>query len=106
MLGTKPWENPEEKLNKKIRKIGRNAAYSIGGAIGIFLIATFYPKEEGSQKIVEIMKDFSLVMFVYAITLLAVIIFQKKRAPLVNMAMTWFIIPSWIVYLVLQHTGQ
>jgi len=80
----KPWDDPEEKLNKKIRKIGRNAAYGIGGSIGIFLIATLYPKEEGSEYIVKIMNDFALVMFVYAATLLAALIFQRKRSPLIN----------------------
>ena len=104
----KPWDDPEEKLNKKLRKIGRNAAYGIGGAIGIFLIATLYPKEEGAetQTMIEVMNDFSLVMFVYAAILLGGLIFQRKRAPLINMLMTWFIIPSWIVVLVLEHTGR
>jgi len=106
MLGTKPWDDPEEKLNKKIRKIGRNAAYGIGGAVGIFLIAALYPKEEGSENIVKIMNDFSLVLFVYAATLLLAIILKKKYAPIINMLMTWFIIPGWIVSLVMQHANH
>ncbi|MFK7839470.1 MAG: hypothetical protein AB8B83_03990 [Bdellovibrionales bacterium] len=106
MLGNKPWDDPEEKLNKKIRKIARNAAYSIGAAIGIFLIAAIYPKEDGSETISKVMNEFSTVMAVYAAILLGSIILKKKYAPIISTLMTWVIMPTWIGYLVLQYANS
>jgi len=102
----KPWDDPEEKLNKKLKKIGRNAAYAMGAAIGIFLIAALYPKEEGSEHIASIMGDFSLVLFVHGAVLLAALIFIRKRAPLIGGLMSWLITPGWIGYLIMQYSGS
>lgn len=102
----KPWDDPEEKFNKKLRKIGRNAAYAIGVSIGIFIIAVLYPKEEGSENIASIMADFSLVLFIHGGVLLVGLIFARKRALLIAALMLWLITPSWILYLVLQYSGS
>ena len=101
----KPWDDPEEKLNKKLRKIGRSAAYALGGAIGLFIIKAFFPKEEGQEKITDIMGDIVLVLFVYGAILLLALIFKKKRAPLVASLMTWLVIPSWLVYIFTNAQG-
>jgi len=100
----KPWDDPEEKLNKKLRKIGRNAAYAIGAAIGIFIISALYPKEEGSENIASIMGDFSLILFVHGAVLLAALVFIRKRASIIGGLMSWLITPSWIGYLIMQYS--
>lgn len=102
----KPWDDPEEKLNKKLRKIGRNAAYGIGGGIGLLLIKMFFPKEDGHEKITDIMGDLILMLFVYGAVLLLAIIFKKKLAPLIAMLMTWVIVPSWLAYLFMNASGN
>ena len=102
----KPWEDPEEKFNKKIRKIGRNAAYAFGGSTGLWLLAAFYPKEEGSEKITHIISNISLILFIYGTILIAAIITKKKLAPAIYLFVTWIIMPIWIGYLFMQASGK
>ena len=101
----KPWDDPEEKLNKKLRKIGRTAAYSIGGAIGLFLVKALFPKEEGHEKITGMMGDIVLVLIVYGAVLLLALILKKKLAPIIAMLMTWIIVPSWLTYLFMNASN-
>ncbi len=105
MVG-KPWDDPEEKLNKKLRKIGRTAAYAIGGAIGLGVIGAIFPKEDSLEKITDIMGDITLMLIVYGLILLASIIFKKKLAPIINIIMTWIIVPAWIAYLFMTASGS
>ncbi len=37
------WGNPDERNDKKIYRIGKSAAYSIGGGLGTWEIMLFYP---------------------------------------------------------------
>lgn len=101
----KPWDDPEEKLNKKLRKIGRTAAYALGGAIGLWVIGAIFPKEDGMDKIIDIMGDIALMLVVYGIVLLAGVVFKKKLAPIINMVMTWIVVPTWIAYLFMAAQG-
>ena len=102
----KPWDDPEERLNKKIRKIGRTGAYALGGSIGLWLVSLFFPKEEGHEKITDMMSDIALLLSVYGIILFIGIIFKRKRAPIINLLMTWIIIPTWIAYLFMSASGR
>ena len=104
-MGEKPWDDPEEKLNKKLRKIGRSAAYALGGAIGLWLVSAFFPKEEGHEKITTIMNDIALMLTIYGLVLLLGIILKKKHAPIINIIMTWIIAPAWIASIFLSAKG-
>ena len=101
----KPWDDPEEKLNKKLRKIGRNAAYAYGGAIGLFLLKSLYPKEEGHEKITDVMGDISLMLVMYANVIILTVLFKKKLTPLVASLMTWLVIPAWLIYIFKNAQG-
>lgn len=102
----KPWDDPEEKLNKKIRKVGRSAAYAIGGGLGLFIIKVLFPKEEGHEKITDMIGDIVTVLIVYGAVLLLSVIFKKKLAPLVASIMTWLIVPSWLIYLFMNASSN
>ena len=101
----KPWDDPEEKLNKKLRKIGRSASYAMGGAIGLWIIKLFFPKESGHDKITNIIGDIIPVLFVYGAVLLAALIFKKKLAPIISSTMTWLIVPGWLAYIFMNASG-
>ena len=103
---SKPWDDPEEKFEKKIRKIGRTGAYAIGGSIGLWIILALFPKEEGHEKITGVIDNVVFMLFVYGCILFGAIIFKRRKAPLVNLLTTWIIIPSWLAYTLLKASGR
>ena len=58
----KPWDDPEKKLNKKLRNIGRSAAYALGGGVGLLIIKALFPKEDGNDKITGMIGDIVLIL--------------------------------------------
>ena len=77
---SKPWDDPEEKFEKKIRKIGRTGAYAIGGSIGLWIILAIFPKEEGHEKITGVIDNVVFMLFVYGCILFGAIIFKRQKS--------------------------
>ncbi len=90
--------DPEERLNKKVRRCTRNAVFAVGIGIGLFLLKTFYPDQEGAEHITKLFGTISLCLIFYGGVLLAAIIFKRELAPPLNTLLTWFILPTYLFY--------
>ncbi len=96
------WDTPEEKTQKKLRKCTKNAAYAVGGGLGLWLLKAFYPEKEGAEKITELFTAFGGCLILYGVTVLAVILFKKDWALRINAVLSWIVIPSYVVYLLVN----
>lgn len=93
------WDDPEERLNKKISKAARNGAFSVGGGVGLFFMGMLYPHEEGADHIATLFSNLSVVMIFYGVVMLATVMFKRKLVPPVNFVMTWFVLPTLVLFL-------
>ncbi|HBR67861.1 MAG TPA: hypothetical protein DEA55_00605 [Rhodospirillaceae bacterium] len=90
--------DPEERLKKKLRRCTRNAVLAVGIGIGLLLLKTFYPDQEGAEHITKLFGTISLCLIFYGGALLAAIIFKRAWAPPLNTLLTWFVVPSYLLY--------
>lgn len=93
------WDDPEQRLNKKVRKAARNGALSVGGGVGFFFMGVLYPHEEGADHIASLFTNLALVMIFYGAVMLATVMFKRKLVPPMNFLMTWLVLPSLILFL-------
>lgn len=98
-------DDPEEKLQKKRRKCAKNAAYAIGGAIGLWVLKTIWPEKEGAEKITEIFAGLGWCLLAYGLVVLATMMFKREWALHVNALMTWLIVPGWVAVLLIRAAG-
>lgn len=90
--------DPEERLKKKLRRCTRNAVLAVGVGVGLFLLKAFYPDQEGAEHITKLFGTLSLCLIFYGGILLAAIAFKKTLAPPLNTLLTWFAVPSYLLY--------
>lgn len=96
------WEDAEQRLNKKVRKAARNGAFSVGGGVGLWFMGMLYPHEEGANHIASLFTNLAMVMILYGIVMLATVMFRRKLVPSMNLVMTWFVLPTLILFLFSQ----
>jgi hypothetical protein len=97
------WNDPEERLNKKVRKAARNGAFAIGGGVGLFFMGMLYPHEEGADHIARLFSNLALVMILYGAVMLATVMFRRRLVPPMNFLMTWLVLPTLILFLFSKH---
>ena len=95
--------DPEERLNKKVRKAARNGALSVGGGVGLFFMGMLYPHEEGADHIAKLFSNLALVMILYGVVMLVTVMFRRRLVPPMNLVMTWVVLPTLILFLFSQH---
>jgi hypothetical protein len=93
------WDDPEQRLNKKVRKAARNGALSVGGGVGLFFMGMLYPHEEGADHIASLFTNLALVMILYGAVMLATVMFRRRLVPPMNLLMTWLVLPTLILFL-------
>jgi hypothetical protein len=93
----------DPKFEKKIFKIGRTAAYSIGGAIGCWFLNLIYPYPEDARHIAAVLGAMAWVLLGYGALMLGLILLNKRLAPLVNLVMIAIVIPSAVLYILMAH---
>ena len=98
------WHDEEEKKAKKFRKITKNSAYSVGGGIGLWLLSVFLPKEEGSEKILPLIWDLGTAFFVFGMLILVTVAFKRDWTLRMHRLLSWLILPSWVIMLIIDFT--
>ncbi len=100
------WGDPDERREKKIYKIGKSAAYSIGGGIALKIFALLYPKPDNA-KAEAIANMFggpvSWLLIIYGIIMLAVIVTRRNAAPPLNLLFLLFVIPACLLYIFVNN---
>lgn len=96
------WQDTEQRLNKKVRKAARNGAFSVGGGIGLWFMGMLYPHEEGANHIASLFTNLAMVTILYGGVMLATVLFKRKLVPPMNTVMTWFVLPTLILFLFSQ----
>lgn len=99
------WNDPEQKREKKQMKCAKNAAFAVGGGVGLWLLSVFYPEKEGAEHITRLFSDLALCLVVYGLVVLAVLIFRREWALRVNALFTWIVIPSYVVVSLMNAWG-
>lgn len=97
------WDDPEQRLNKKVRRVARNGAFSIGGGVGLFFMGMLYPHEDGANHIARLFNNLALVMILYGVVMLATVMFKRRLVPPMNLVMTWLVLPTLVLFLFSRH---
>lgn len=96
-------QDPEQRFERKIFKIGRSAAYALGGAIGCWFLSLVYPHPENAQHITNVLGGLAWLLLGYGAFMFAVILFKKRLAPLMNLLFIGFVIPSGVLYIFVNN---
>ena len=97
--------NSEEKREKKLKKLGRKASYAIGGGVALWLFQLLYPQHEGAEAIAKIFRQLSPVLILYGVTIFGFMIFKPKWLFKMNFLLVWFILPTYVLYLLAEAAG-
>ncbi len=90
---------PEEKREKKIRRIARNGSYGLGGGAGLWFLNALYPHEKEADHVAALFGQLALVMILYGAVTLATVLFKKEWAGRVHFLLLWVILPTLLVVL-------
>lgn len=96
------WGDPEERKRKKLYRIGKSAAYSVGGGLGVWILSSVYPYPPEAERMAGVFGQIGWVLLLYGITMLAVIVVRQDWAPKINLLMIGIVIPSWLFYIFLN----
>lgn len=96
------WDDPEERRKKKIRKAAKSAASAGGGGVALWFFSLLYPRTEESEGIAALLADLALPLVLYALVVLGFILFKEKLALKVYVLMSWIVLPSYVVYLLMR----
>ncbi|MGB4057916.1 MAG: hypothetical protein WBK77_07515 [Alphaproteobacteria bacterium] len=88
------FEDPEQRQNRKIRKIARNGAFALGGGVGLWFMNALYPYEKEAENMASLFGYVAMLLIAYGIIVLPCIIFKRKLAVPVNALMVWLVLPA------------
>jgi hypothetical protein len=100
------WGDPavkEAKKQRKISRIGKSAAYSIGGGLGIWALKLFYPHPEGSERITAVFGLIGWILILYGVIMLTIIMLRPNLTRKANMLFIWFVIPACLYYIFVNN---
>ena len=97
--------DPDERFEKKIYKIGKSAAYSLGGGIALWGMMWLYPHPEGSERVTNALGPIGWLLVIYGIVMLTLIIVRKNAVPMVNFLFMALIIPACLIYIFVNNWG-
>ena len=89
----------EEKADRKINKIIKSGCYAIGGGVGLWFMYALYPREQGAESIAALFGNVAAVLGLYGVIILAVAVFKRDWAIIVNKLMVWIVLPTIIFIL-------
>ena len=91
----------EQKLEKKLRRLTKNAVYCMGGGIGLLLIKTFMP-DMGVEGARTFMNGLGLTVLAYGLIVLIAMGFFRSQVFKINFFLLFFIIPAVIIKLLVD----
>jgi hypothetical protein len=91
----------EQKLEKRYRRITKNAVYCMGGGIGLLLIKTFMP-DMGVEGARHFMNGLGLTTLGYGLIVLIAMGFFRPQVFKINFFMMFFIVPAVIIKLLVD----
>ena len=98
-------DDKELKKEKKIGKIGRNAAVSIGLGLGFLVLTPSLPDIDNEAK-TDAMKglfaNLAIMMISYGAVLLLSVVFVRNKAQLIAGIMSWFVAPSLALWFCME----
>lgn len=97
------WGDTEDKEEKKLYRIGKGAAYSIGGGLGVWGMKLFYPHPDGSERLTAVLGPIGWILILYGITILTVIVMHKNMTLTVNRILFWLVIPACLYYIFVNN---
>ena len=99
--------DPEERKNRKIGKCARNAAYTGGLGLGLWIVTMLWQgyEDEKSAAAMHMFSNFGLALLLYAAVVLGFVAVKRNLAPFVNMVLFWLVLPAYIFYLVSHWPG-
>lgn len=92
----------EEKLNRKFRKMTKNAVYCVGGGIGLMIVQHFFPDMDGEGTAKALMHGLGLTVLGYGLVMLTALVFLRAQARKVNFFMLFFVVPTLIIKLLVD----
>lgn len=95
--------DPEEKREKKIRKIMRNAAFAVGGGVGLWLLNALYPYEKEAENMARLFGSIAGVLIAYGLVMVGVVMVKRKLAIPVNLFMIWIVLPTVVLMLFMKE---
>lgn len=100
------WDDAEDRKKKKIRKAGKNAAMTAGAGVALWIFTYLYPQNEGSEKVIPLLRDLAPALILYGIAILAALLFKRERALAVYTLLTWLVLPAYAGYLLMSNIGS
>lgn len=91
----------EQKLEKKYRRLTKNAVYCLGGGIGLLLIKTFMP-DMGVEGARHFMNGLGLTILAYGALMLVAMGFFRAQVFKINFFMMFFVVPAVIIKLLVD----
>jgi hypothetical protein len=92
-------EEPSARLKRKLYRIGKSAAYSVGGGIAMYGIAIFYPRPEEAERVSRVFMALGTLLTTYGIIMLATLMLRQTLATKLNFLFLMFVIPAWLFYI-------
>lgn len=101
MTQGRDWDviDEEERMNRKYRKLMKNAVYCIGGGIGLMIVHMFFPDLDGEGTAKALMKGLGWTILGYGLALLTALIFARGQVFKVNFFLLFLIVPGVIIKL-------
>lgn len=95
------WRDDSEE--RRIYKIGKGAAYAIGGGLGMWGMKLFYPHPEGSDRLTSVLGSAGWVLIIYGIIMLTVIVARQRWTVPVYRVLFWLVIPACLYYIFVNN---
>jgi hypothetical protein len=92
----------EEKLNKKYRRIIKNAVYCIGGGIGLLIVQHFFPDMDGEGKAKALMNGLGFTILAYGLVMITVFVFLRAHVFKANFFLLFFVVPTLVIKLLVD----
>lgn len=86
----------EQKLEKKYRRITKNAVYCLGGGLGLLLVKTFFP-DLGGDSARNLMNGLAIAVIAYGLVMLTALVFLRSQLFKINFFMLFFVVPGLII---------
>lgn len=98
------WETPEQTAERKRSKCAKNAAYALGGGVGLLVLNLFLPDfaSPGAEKLRGLFPLLSGWMILYGFLALGLILFARDKALILNAVLVWLVTPCVLLYIAMQ----
>jgi hypothetical protein len=89
----------DDRLRGKLFRIGRSAAFAVGGGLGLWFVGFLFPESsERADRLRSLVPLLSGWAIVYGVTVLASLLIRPKAAPAINAGLVWIVTPGILLY--------